>query len=127
MWLITAGPTREPLDPVRYLSTRASGKMGYALAEEAVARGERAILVSGPTALSPPPGVECLQVETAMQMRAAVLNRLAEATVVIKAAAVSDYRVATPADAKIEKRDHTLHLVLVPNPDILQEIGAQKG
>ena len=125
--LITAGPTREPLDPVRYLTSRASGKMGYALAEEAVARGARTILVSGPTALSPPRGVELLRVETAVQMRTAVLSRLAEATVVIKAAAVSDYRVAQPADAKLTKRDAPLTLELVPNPDILKEIGAQKG
>jgi phosphopantothenoylcysteine decarboxylase/phosphopantothenate--cysteine ligase len=125
--LITAGPTREPLDPVRYLSTRASGKMGYALAEEAAARGARTILVSGPTVLSPPDGVECIRVETAMQMHAAVLSRLAEATVVIKAAAVSDYRPAHPADAKLDKHDHPRHLELAPNPDILQEVGEQKG
>src|SRR5574337_48091 len=125
--LITAGPTHEPLDPVRYLTTRSSGKMGYALAEEAVARGARTILVSGPTALHPPHGVECLQVETALQMREAVLSRLAEATVVIKAAAVSDYRIAQPADAKLPKRDTPLTLELAPNPDILQEVGAQKG
>ncbi|MDD5559080.1 bifunctional phosphopantothenoylcysteine decarboxylase/phosphopantothenate--cysteine ligase CoaBC [Candidatus Methylomirabilis sp.] len=125
--LITAGPTREPLDPVRYLTTRSSGKMGYALAEEAVARGARTILVSGPTALHPPHGVECLQVETALQMREAVFSRLAEATVVIKAAAVSDYRIAQPADAKLPKRDTPLTLELVPNPDILKEVGAKKG
>lgn len=125
--LITAGPTREPLDPVRFLSTRSSGKMGYALAEEAAARGARTILVSGPTALPPPHGVECLQVETALQMREAVLSRLAEATVVIKAAAVSDYRVAQPANTKLPKRDTPLTLELAPNPDILQEVGAQKG
>lgn len=125
--LITAGPTREPLDPVRYLSTRASGKMGYALAEEAVARGARTILVSGPTALHPPPGVECLQVETALQMRTAVLDRLSEATVVIKAAAVSDYRPARVAEAKLDKSAQPLPLELALNPDILHEIGAQKG
>jgi len=125
--LITAGPTREPLDPVRYLSTRASGKMGYALAEEAVARGARTLLVSGPTVLSPPTGVELIRVETALQMRAAVFSRLAEATVVIKAAAVSDYRVAQPADAKIPKGEAPLTLELVPTPDILKEIGTQKG
>src|SRR5574337_2001603 len=124
--LITAGPTREPLDPVRYLSTRSSGKMGYALAAEAAARGARTILVSGPSALSPPAGVECIRVETALQMHAAVLDRLAEATVVIKAAAVSDYRPAHPATSKLTKRDEPLTLDLVPNPDILQEIGVQK-
>ncbi|MDE2059556.1 MAG: bifunctional phosphopantothenoylcysteine decarboxylase/phosphopantothenate--cysteine ligase CoaBC [candidate division NC10 bacterium] len=125
--LVTAGPTREPLDPVRYLSTRASGKMGYALAAEAVARGARTLLVSGPTTLTPPAGVECVQVETALQMRTAVLDRLAEATIVIKAAAVSDYRIAQPADAKLPKQQVPLMLELVPNPDILHEIGAQKG
>lgn len=125
--LITAGPTREPLDPVRYLSTRASGKMGYALAEEAMTRGARTILVSGPTALSSPHGVECIRVETALQMHTAVLDRLAEATVVIKAAAVSDYRVAQPADSKLTKRDAPLTLELVPNPDILKEVGTKKG
>lgn len=125
--LVTAGPTYEPLDPVRYLSSRASGKMGYAVAEEAVARGARTILVSGPSALSPPRGVEFIGVETAMQMRAAVLNRLAAATVIIKAAAVSDYRPAHRIESKLTKRDAPLTLELVPNPDILREIGAQKG
>src|SRR5574337_1257879 len=125
--LITAGPTREPLDPVRCLTNRSSGKMGYALAGEAAARGARTILVSGPSVLTPPHGVECVRVETALQMRAAGLDRLAEATVVIKAAAVSDYRPAHPAESKIEKRDQPLTLELIPNPDILQEIGAQKG
>ncbi|NJD67137.1 MAG: bifunctional phosphopantothenoylcysteine decarboxylase/phosphopantothenate--cysteine ligase CoaBC, partial [candidate division NC10 bacterium] len=125
--LITAGPTREPLDPVRYLSTRSSGKMGYALAEEAILRGARTILVSGPSTLTPPFGVEYVVVETALQMRAAVLDRLPEATVVIKAAAVSDYRPARPAASKITKQDAPLMLDLTPNPDILQEIGAQKG
>ncbi len=125
--LITAGPTHEPLDPVRYLASRSSGKMGYALAQEAAARGARTILVSGPTDLMPPEGVELIRVETALQMRTAVLDRLAEATVVIKAAAVSDYRPAHQVDSKIEKCDQPLHLNLVPNPDILKEIGAQKG
>jgi phosphopantothenoylcysteine decarboxylase/phosphopantothenate--cysteine ligase len=125
--LVTAGPTREPLDPVRYLSTRASGRMGYALAEEAALRGARTILVSGPSALTPPDGVECIEVETALQMRAAVLDRLAEATVVIKAAAVSDYRPAHPAESKLTKCNAPMMLELAPNPDILHEIGAQKG
>lgn len=125
--LVTAGPTREPLDPARYLSNRSSGKMGYALAEEALARGARTILVSGPTDLLPPRGVELIRVETALQMRSVVLDRLAEATVVIKAAAVSDYRPAHPADSKLKKGDQPLHLELVPNPDILKEIRAKKG
>lgn len=125
--LVTAGPTREPLDPVRYLSTRASGKMGYALAEEAMARGARTILISGPSTLAPPHGVELTEVETALQMRAAVLDRLGEATVIIKAAAVSDYRPSHAAESKLTKRDTPPMLELVPNPDILHEIGAQKG
>ncbi len=125
--LVTAGPTREPVDPVRYLTNRSSGKMGYALAEEAVSRGARTILVSGPTGLTSPKGVEIIRVETAMQMRAAVMERLPEATVVIKAAAVSDYRLAQPTDSKLKKSERSLSLELIPNPDILKEIGAQKG
>jgi len=125
--LVTAGPTHEPLDPVRYLTNRSSGKMGYAIAEEASERGARTILVSGPTSLTPPKGVELVRVETALQMRAAVLDRLPEATVVIKAAAVSDYRLAHPGDLKRKKTEQSVTLELVPNPDILREIGAQKG
>jgi len=125
--LVTAGPTHEPLDPVRYMTNRSSGKMGYALAEEAAARGARTILVSGPTALTAPRGVEVTLVESAVQMRKAVLERLPEVTVVIKAAAVSDYRPARPADTKVKKRGQPVTLDLLPNPDILREIGAQKG
>jgi len=125
--LVTAGPTHEPLDPVRYLTNRSSGKMGYAIAEEAADRGARTILVSGPTGLTPPKGVETIRIETALQMRTAVLEHLPEATVVIKAAAVSDYRLVQPADLKVKKEEQSLTLKLVPNPDILKEIGAQKG
>ncbi len=125
--LVTAGPTHEPLDPVRYLTSRSSGKMGYAIAEEAADRGARTILVSGPTGLTPPKGVETIRIETALQMRTAVLEHLPEATVVIKAAAVSDYRLVQPADLKVKKEEQSLTLTLVPNPDILKEIGAQKG
>ncbi len=125
--LVTAGPTHEPLDPVRYLTSRSSGKMGYAIAEEAADRGARTILVSGPTGLTPPKGVETIRIETALQMRTAVLEHLPEATVVIKAAAVSDYRLVQPADFKVKKEEQSLTLKLVPNPDILKEIGAQKG
>ncbi len=125
--LVTAGPTREPLDPVRYLTNRSSGKMGYALAEEAASRGARTILVSGPTALAAPRGVEVRLVETAVEMREAVLERFQEVTVVVKAAAVSDYRPARSADSKVKKRGEPLTLDLLPNPDILREIGAQKG
>ncbi|MBI3780315.1 MAG: bifunctional phosphopantothenoylcysteine decarboxylase/phosphopantothenate--cysteine ligase CoaBC, partial [candidate division NC10 bacterium] len=125
--LVTAGPTHEPLDPIRYLTSRSSGKMGYAIAEEAADRGARTILVSGPTGLTPPKGVETIRIETALQMRTAVLEHLPEATVVIKAAAVSDYRLVQPADLKVKKEEQSLTLKLVPNPDILKEIGAQKG
>ncbi len=125
--LVTAGPTLEPLDPVRYLANRSSGKMGYAIAEEAASRGARAILVTGPTSLAPPKGVEVIRVETALQMRAAVLERFPDATVVIKAAAVSDYRAARPTDSKLKRSEGPLILELTPNPDILKEIGARKG
>ena len=125
--LVTAGPTHEPIDPVRYLTNRSSGKMGYALAQEAADRGAQTILVSGPTALTAPRGVEMIQVETALQMSAAVLGRLPKATVVIKAAAVSDYRLSKPSKSKLKKSETSHTLELVPNPDILKEIGAQKG
>jgi phosphopantothenoylcysteine decarboxylase/phosphopantothenate--cysteine ligase len=125
--LITAGPTHEPVDPVRYLTNRSSGKMGYAVAEEAVHRGARTILVSGPTHLSPPKGVEVVHVETAVQMRAAAMDRLPEATIVVKAAAVSDYRLQEPAGAKLKRSTQPLLLELVPTPDILKEIAVQKG
>src|SRR5712691_6363849 len=91
--LITAGPTQEPIDGVRYLSNRSSGKMGYALAEEAIARGARVVLVSGPVNLAPPGGAELLSVQTALEMRDAVMGHLREATIIIKAAAVDDYQV----------------------------------
>jgi len=125
--IVTAGPTHEPIDPVRYLTNRSSGKMGYALAQEASDRGAQTILVSGPTALTAPRGVEMIQVETALQMSAAVLGHLPKATVVIKAAAVSDYRLSKPSTSKLKKSETSHTLELVPNPDILKEIGAQKG
>jgi len=123
--LVTAGPTHEPIDPVRYLGNRSSGKMGYAVAEAAIRRGARVILVSGPTALTPPSAAEVVQVETAQQMRDAVMERFPDATVVIKAAAVADYRVKDAATQKI-KREKALSLELEPNPDILAELGAAK-
>ncbi len=125
--LVTAGPTHEPIDPVRYLTNRSSGKMGYAIAQEAADRGAQTILVSGPTALTAPRGVEVIQVETALQMRAAMFDHLPKATVVIKAAAVSDYRLSKPSTSKLKKSEESHTLELVPNPDILKEIGAQKG
>jgi phosphopantothenoylcysteine decarboxylase / phosphopantothenate---cysteine ligase len=124
--LITAGGTRESIDPVRYIGNRSSGKMGYALAEAALRRGAKVILVSGPTALKPPAGVEFVPVQTAEEMRAAVLAHLEAATVVIKAAAVADFTVRHPADQKI-KRKGPMTLELEPTTDILAEVGARKG
>src|SRR5436190_5181428 len=125
--LITAGPTQEPLDPVRYLSNRSSGKMGYALAEAAVARGARVILVSGPVALPPPSGVELIPVRTAVEMRKAVLDHLEQATIIIKAAAVADYHRANPPQQKVKKTAARMSLELDPTPDILAEAGRKKG
>lgn len=125
--LVTAGPTREPLDPVRYLSNRSSGKMGYAIAQAAARRGARTLLVSGPTALEPPAGVEIASVTTAAEMRQAVLERWPQATIAIKAAAVADYRPRRQAAEKLKKSERTLTLELEPTEDILAEVGAQKG
>lgn len=121
--MITAGPTREAIDPVRYISNHSSGKMGYALARCAAARGAKVLLVSGPVALQPPPGVELITVESAAEMGRAVLERIGEFSVVIKAAAVADYRVAEQSREKIKKSDATLALNLVKNQDILAELG----
>jgi phosphopantothenoylcysteine decarboxylase/phosphopantothenate--cysteine ligase len=125
--LVTAGPTQEPLDPVRYLSNRSSGKMGYALAEAAAERGARVILVSGPVALAAPTRVELIQVRTAVEMRQAVMNHLEQATMVIKAAAVADYHRANPPKQKVKKTAARLSLELDPTPDILAEVGRKKG
>jgi phosphopantothenoylcysteine decarboxylase / phosphopantothenate---cysteine ligase len=125
--LITAGPTQEPLDPVRYLSNRSSGKMGYALAEAAAERGARVILVSGPVALAPPVRVELIAVRTALEMRQAVMDHLQQATMVIKAAAVADYHRVNPPQQKVKKTAARLSLELDPTPDILAEVGRKKG
>jgi phosphopantothenoylcysteine decarboxylase/phosphopantothenate--cysteine ligase len=125
--LITAGPTQEPLDAVRYITNRSSGKMGYALAEEAASRGARVILVSGPVNLPEPPGMEVLHVQTAVEMRQAVMDRLSEATIIIKAAAVADYHRANPPKRKEKKTAARLSLELDPTPDILAEVGKKKG
>ena len=125
--LITAGPTQEPLDPVRYLSNRSSGKMGYALAEAAAERGARVILVSGPVTLAPPARVELISVKTAVEMRQAVMDHLEQATMVIKAAAVADYHRANPPKQKVKKTEARLSLELDPTPDILAEVGRKKG
>lgn len=121
--LVTAGPTREPVDPVRYLGARSSGRMGYAMAASARRRGARVALVTGPCELTPPRGVEVVAVETAAQMRDAVLARVADADVAVYAAAVSDYRPGSPAADKIrrESAGPALDLRLVANPDIAAE------
>jgi phosphopantothenoylcysteine decarboxylase / phosphopantothenate---cysteine ligase len=125
--LITAGPTQEPLDAVRYLTNRSSGKMGYALASAAVARGARVILVSGPVHLDAPQGAEVIPVRTALEMRQAVMDRLDESSIVIKAAAVADYHRANAPAHKIKKTAARLSLELDPTPDILAEVGRKKG
>jgi phosphopantothenoylcysteine decarboxylase / phosphopantothenate---cysteine ligase len=123
--LITAGPTREKIDPVRYLSNRSSGRMGYALAEAALRRGARVLLVSGPTSLKPPSAAEVTLVESAKQMLDAVLRLLPESSIVIKTAAVADYTVAKPSAQKI-KRAGSMNLELEAAPDILAEIARHK-
>jgi phosphopantothenoylcysteine decarboxylase/phosphopantothenate--cysteine ligase len=119
--LVTAGGTREALDPVRYLGNRSSGKMGYALAEAAESRGAKVILISGPSALHAPVHCELMRITTAEEMRQAVLERMAEATLVIKAAAVADYRAVTVSGQKL-KRCGPLTLELEPTEDILAEV-----
>src|SRR5271170_7625275 len=121
--LVTAGPTCEDLDPVRYLTNRSSGKMGYALAEAAHRRGARVVLVSGPTDLTIPEGVDWVPVRTTEEMRTAVGERAAEANVVIMAAAVSDFRPAAAHSQKLKRGDERLTLELEPTPDILAELG----
>lgn len=118
-FLITAGPTREPIDPVRYLSNRSSGKMGYALAEAALAAGHSVTLISGPVVIAPPEGLTLILVETAQEMYDAVATRLSGADIAIFCAAVADYRVASLAAEKIKKSEDELILRLVKNPDIL--------
>lgn len=125
--LITAGPTQEPLDAVRYITNRSSGKMGYALAEEAASRGARVVLVSGPVTLAEPPGIEVVHVKTAIEMRKAVMDRLNEATMIVKAAAVADYHRANAPRQKEKKTAARLSLELDPTPDILAEVGKKKG
>ena len=123
--LITAGPTREPIDPVRFLGNRSSGKMGYALAEVAIRRAAKVILVSGPVAIDPPEGAERICVESAEQMRNAVISHLDNASVLIAAAAVADFRLRNAAQEKI-KRNGSLTLELEPTPDILAEISSRR-
>ncbi|HWF08360.1 MAG TPA: bifunctional phosphopantothenoylcysteine decarboxylase/phosphopantothenate--cysteine ligase CoaBC [Bryobacteraceae bacterium] len=125
--LITAGPTQEPLDPVRFLSNRSSGRMGYAIAQAAIGRGARVILVSGPVSLEPPRGAEVVSVRTAAEMRDAVFANLEPATVVIKCAAVADFRPSSESKQKIKKTSARISLELDPTPDILAELGRRRG
>jgi phosphopantothenoylcysteine decarboxylase/phosphopantothenate--cysteine ligase len=125
--LVTAGPTVEDIDPVRFVSNRSSGRMGYRLAEAARDRGARVVLVSGPTSLRPPAGVEVVDVRSAVDMERAVREHVGSATVVIAAAAVSDYRPAEPRPSKIKKTGETLSLQLVRTPDVLKGLGEAKG
>ena len=124
--LISAGPTREWIDPVRFLSNPSSGKMGYALARAAVDRGMQVTLVSGPTALKAPAGAEVLFVETAREMQEAMSQRFAKADLIIMSAAVSDHRPETRSKQKQKKEQVRMTLDLVANPDILMELGKQK-
>ncbi|MGD2082739.1 MAG: bifunctional phosphopantothenoylcysteine decarboxylase/phosphopantothenate--cysteine ligase CoaBC [Chromatiales bacterium] len=124
--LITAGPTREPLDPVRFLSNRSSGKMGYALAGAFARAGARVQLVSGPVCLTPPRGVQRLEVESAEEMHAEVMRRVHEADIFVGCAAVADYRPARPAGRKIKKDRDTMEVELIRNPDILADVAAAR-
>jgi len=125
--LVTAGPTREEIDPVRYISNHSSGKMGYAIARQARLRGAEVTLVTGPTAIAPPYGVKVVRVESACEMREAVLAELETTDVVIKAAAVADYRPTQRAESKVKKTAAQLTIELEKNPDILAELGSRKG
>jgi phosphopantothenoylcysteine decarboxylase / phosphopantothenate---cysteine ligase len=125
--LVTAGPTHEPLDPVRFLGNRSSGRMGFAVAEEAAARGAAVTLVSGPVELEDPIGIEVVRVESSQHMYDAVLARIAGVDAVIKAAAVADWRPVPIADRKLKKEAGAPSVELVPTPDILAELGERKG
>jgi phosphopantothenoylcysteine decarboxylase/phosphopantothenate--cysteine ligase len=125
--LITAGPTQEPFDPVRYITNHSSGKMGYALAVMARRKGAVVTLISGPTELPVPRGVQCIQVQTALEMRDSVMEHMEEATVVIKAAAVADYRPTVCQKTKIKKTAGQMTVCFERNPDIIAAIGEKKG
>jgi len=125
--LVTAGPTEEPLDPVRFISNRSSGKMGYALAQAAAQRGARVILVSGPVQLPDPAGVQVIHVRTAVEMRNAVMEHLADTSIIVKSAAVADYHLSRVPQHKVKKTSARMSLDLDPTPDILAELGQKKG
>jgi phosphopantothenoylcysteine decarboxylase/phosphopantothenate--cysteine ligase len=124
--LITAGPTWESYDPARHLSNRSSGKMGYSLARTAKRRGAKVILISGPAALAPPPGIEIINIVSAQQMHDAVMEQYGRADIVVMAAAVSDYRPGKSKEQKVKKGGKPIGLELVPNPDILKKLGQKK-
>ncbi len=125
--LVTAGPTREPIDPVRFVTNRSSGRMGYAVAEAASARGAEVMLVSGPVSIDPPSGVDVVRVETAAEMAAATLERVDWSTMIVKSAAVADYRPVSVADRKIKKAGDSMTIEMEKTEDILSAIGARKG
>lgn len=125
--LVTASRTEEPIDPVRVITNRASGKMGFALAEAAALKGAQVTLISGPTALQPPDGIKYTQVQTAREMAAAVAHEFPSSDIVLMAAAVADYRPATSSDNKIKKSNNKLTLQLARTQDILKELGKSKG
>lgn len=125
--LVTAGGTREAIDPVRYIGNRSSGKMGYAIAAVAAERGAEVILVSGPVSLAAPTGVTRVSVESALEMRDAVLAAFSTVDIVIKAAAVADYRPDVVAEQKIKKQSSNMTVNLIKNPDILAELGSSKS
>jgi len=124
--LVTAGPTHEPLDPVRYIGNPSSGKMGFAIARAAATRGAVVSLVTGPTALDDPPGVEVIRVKTALEMSAAVLDRFADTDILVKSAAVSDFRPENCCEQKVKKGEAAMSINLARNPDILKEAGQRK-
>jgi len=125
--LVTAGGTQEPIDPVRFVGNRSSGRMGFAIAQEAAARGARVTVVAGATSAEPPPGIEVVRVATADEMRAAVLERAPECDVIVKAAAVADFKPREAVDRKLKKASGPPEITLVPTPDILAELGSSPG
>lgn len=125
--LVTAGPTREDIDPVRYITNHSSGKMGYAIAKAARDRGGDVVLISGATQIRPPLGVKFISIGSALEMKEAVMNEFEDADIVIKAAAVADYRPRNVSEQKVKKSDGDFVLKLTNNPDILSELGKQKG
>jgi phosphopantothenoylcysteine decarboxylase/phosphopantothenate--cysteine ligase len=125
-FLITAGPTREPIDPVRYISNRSSGKMGYAIAEAALAAGHDVTLISGPVKLEPPRNAKFISVSTSNEMFEAAHRLVEQCEICVLCAAVADYKPANVSSTKIKKRSHTLSLELIPTRDILDSLGHQK-